>query len=177
VVSSVTSSAPPTFQTCELGTAFGYQEGDSTTLDTQSGNGCNRWGWFETPTLAELQAGTGISGVLYVGAGGNNINNAINVGTWTAFATADGDVFVTYSLAPGYFLDEVHIDLDCLPIDTCAPGQYTFNSGALPNVPVYVNPTPLEYPTCSAGSQAYLILHGSVNYITTNPNCAPPVAT
>jgi hypothetical protein len=67
--------------------------------------------------------------------------------------------------------------LDCLPIDTCATGQYTFNSGALPNVPVYVNPTPLQYPTCSGGSQAYLILHASVNFVTTGTTCLPPVAT
>jgi hypothetical protein len=164
----------PPLRTCELGTAFGYQASDSVTLNTQSGNGCNRWGWYETPTLAELQ--TGISGTLYVGAGGNNIANAVDVGDWTAFASPTGGVTVTYSLDPGYLLDEAHIDLDCLPIDTCAPGQYTFNAEALPNVPVYANPAPLPYPTCLEGSQAYLIIHGSVNYLTTAPTCAPPVA-
>jgi len=161
--------------TCELGTAIGWQESDSVTLDTQSGNGCNRWGWYETPTLAELQSG--ISGVLYVGAGGNNIVNAIAVGDWTAIASPTGGVTITYNLDPEYFIDEAHIDLDCLPIDSCAPGQYTFNSGALPNLPVYSNPTPLQYPTCSGGSQAYLIIHGSINYLTTATTCAPPVAT
>ncbi|KAK4451050.1 hypothetical protein QBC34DRAFT_402062 [Podospora aff. communis PSN243] len=178
VIPSVVPSSSivqPPLNTCELGTAMGYQEGDSVTLNTQPGQGCNRWGWYETPTLAELQVG--ISGTLYVGAGGNNIDNAINVGDWTAVASPTGGVTFTYALDPGYFLDEVHIDLDCLPIDTCAPGQYTFNSGALPNVAVYINPTPLQYPTCSGGSQAYIILHGSVNYVTTNPTCAPPVAT
>ncbi|KAK0622382.1 hypothetical protein B0T14DRAFT_513794 [Immersiella caudata] len=178
IVSSIVPSSSivePPVRTCELGTAMGYQESDSVTLNTQDGIGCNRWGWYQTPTLAELQAG--ISGILYVGAGGNNINNAINVGDWTAVASPTGGVTFTYSLDPGYFLDEVHIDLDCLPIDTCAPGQYTFNSGALPNVPIYVNPTSIQYPVCSGGSQAYFILHGSVNYITTAPTCAPPVAT
>ena len=44
-------------------------------LDTQSGQGCNRWGWYETPTLAELQSG--ISGQLYVGGGGNDISKVV----------------------------------------------------------------------------------------------------
>jgi hypothetical protein len=120
---------------------------------------------------------TGISGILYVGAGGNNIQNAINVGTWNAIASPTGGVTVTYNLSPGYFIDEAHVDLECLPIDTCAPGQYTFNSGALPNLPVYAMPTPIQYPTCSGGSQAYLIVHGSINYVTTGSTCPPPVAT
>ncbi|KAK3363981.1 hypothetical protein B0T25DRAFT_576423 [Lasiosphaeria hispida] len=154
---------------------MGYEPGDSVQLNTQSGNGCNRWGWYETPTLAELQSS--ISGILYVGAGGNVIANAINVGTWTASASPIGGVTVTYNLSPGYFIDEAHIDLDCLPINTCAPGQYTFNSGALPNVPVYANPTPLQYPACSGGAQAYLIIHGSINYLTTATTCTEPVAT
>jgi hypothetical protein len=158
-----------------LGTAFGYQESDSVTLNTQSGNGCNRWGWYETPTLAELQSG--ISGILYVGASGNDLNNAINVGNWTAVASPAGGVTVTYSLNAGYFVDEVHVDLDCLPIDTCAPEQYTFNSGALPNSPIYANPIPIQYPVCSGGSAPYLILHGSINFLTTAEICAPPIAT
>jgi hypothetical protein len=120
---------------------------------------------------------TGISGILYVGAGGNNIDNAINVGTWSAIASPTGGVTVTYDLDPGYFIDEAHVDLDCLPIDTCAPGQYTFNSGALPNLPLYVTPASIQYPTCSGGSQAYLIVHGSINYVTTGSTCSPPVAT
>lgn len=99
------------------------------------------------------------------------------MGTWTAVASPTGGVVVTYSLTAGYFIDEAHIDLACLPIDTCAPGQYTFNSGALPNLAVYANPTPIQYPTCSGGSQAYLIIHGSINFVTTATTCAPPVAT
>jgi hypothetical protein len=155
---------------------MGYQSAaESVQLNTQSGNGCNRWGWYETPILAELLGS--VTGILYVGAGGNNLASAINVGTWIASATATGSVFVTYSLSPGYFIDEAHIDLACLPIDTCAPGQYTFNSGALPNLPSYTNPTGIQYPTCSGGAQVYLIIHGSINFLTTSTTCAPPVAT
>lgn len=172
---STTTTTPPAQITCELGTAIGYQEGESITLNTQSGNGCNRWGWYETPTLAELQAG--ISGTLYVGAGGNNLADAINVGDWTAVASPTGGVTVTYTLDPGFFIDEAHIDLDCLPIDSCVLGQYTFNSGAIPNLPVYANPTPLQYPVCSGGSVAYLIIAGSINYVTTATTCPSPVAT
>jgi hypothetical protein len=156
---------------------MGYQESDSVTLDTQSPGSCNRWGWYETPTLAELQQQGGISGILYVGAGGNNITAATNVGTWTATADQLGGITVTYTLSPGYFIDEAHIDVDCLPIDTCAPGQYTFNSGALPNLSVYANPTTIQYPACGAGSQAYIIIHGSINNVATGTSCPPPRAT
>jgi hypothetical protein len=115
--------------------------------------------------------------VLYVGAGGNEISRAFNVGTWTAIASPTGGVTVTYVLDTPYTLAEVHINLVCLPLATCAPGQYTYNSGALPNVPVYANPTPIQYPTCSGGSQAALIIHAAVNTVTVASTCPPPRAT
>jgi hypothetical protein len=99
------------------------------------------------------------------------------VGTWVATANALGGVTVTYLLNSPYTITEAHIDLDCLPIDTCAPGQYTFKAENLPNVVTYSNPTPLVYPTCSLPSVAYLIIHAAVNIVTTATTCAPPVAT
>lgn len=176
--SSTTTSATPTPTVCSFGTAFGYRNRqDSITLDTQSGRGCNRWGWYTTPTLAQLR--TGISGRLLVGAGGNNVDAATDVGSWTAVAGPTGGVTVTYTLTPPYTLGEAHIDLDCLPIDTCAPGQYTFNSGSLTAVGVstYANPTPIPYPVCSGGSQAYLTIHGAVLVVETDGTCGPVVAT
>ncbi|KAL8372205.1 hypothetical protein RB595_001818 [Gaeumannomyces hyphopodioides] len=175
--SSTTTSSTPTPTVCSYGTAFGYRDAaNSITLNTQSGNGCNRWGWYTTPTLAELQAG--ISGSLLVGAGGNNVGAATNVGTWTAVASPTGGVTVTYSLVPPYTLGKVHIDLDCLPIDTCAPGQYTFRSPTFPaaGLPVYANPTPLQYPTCSGGSRAYLIVHAAVLVSQASGPCGAVVA-
>ena len=133
---------------------------NSTPLSTQSGNGCNRFGWFETPTLAELQSG--ISGVLYDDAVGTT-----NAGSWTAVAGSSGGVTVAYQLTWGYVLDEAHIDLACLPIDTCNPNQFTFNSGALPGQPTYFNPTPIPYESCSGGSVAYLVVHAVVRAIAT----------
>ena len=180
---TTTSSASCTVQTCSFGTAFGYQPPEGTTqksfpLNTQSGNGCNRWGWFEKPTLADLQGG-GISGFLYVGAGGNDISHAFLVGTWTATATAQGLVTVTYHLSdPPYTLADVHVDLVCTPppLD-CAPGQYTFNSGPLPPNTSDFSTPPLLYPICPAGSEAALIVHASVNVATTATTCPGPVAT
>jgi hypothetical protein len=147
----------------------------SYTLNTQSGQGCNRWGWYETPSLAELQGG--ISGPLYVGAGGNDISKAVDVGIWVATANALGRVTVTYLLNPPYALAEVHVDLDCLPIDKCAPGQYTYNAGAIPNLPTWSNPTPLVYPSCSGGSKAALIVHAAVNILTVTTTCPAPKAS
>ncbi|KAK3314575.1 hypothetical protein B0H66DRAFT_520634 [Apodospora peruviana] len=170
--------APPTLKTCSFGTAFGYQNpvggtAKSFTLNTQSGQGCNRWGWYETPTLAELQGG--ISGPLYVGAGGNDITKAVDVGIWVATANALGRVTVTYLLNPPYALAEVHVKLACLPIDKCAPGQYTYNAGTIPNLPTWSNPTPLVYPTCSGGAKAALIVHAAVNILSVTSACGTPV--
>ncbi|KAK3996646.1 hypothetical protein QBC44DRAFT_257385 [Cladorrhinum sp. PSN332] len=177
---TTSTSPPPTLKTCSFGTAFGYQNPvagvqKSFTLDTQSGAGCNRWGWYETPTLAELQGG--ISGPLYVGAGGNDITKATDVGIWVATANALGRVTVTYLLNPPYALAEVHVNLVCLPLTRCAPGQYTYNAGAIPNLPTWSNPTPLVYPSCSGGSRAALVVHAAVNVLTVVETCPPPKAT
>ncbi|KAB5559956.1 hypothetical protein GE09DRAFT_1057627 [Coniochaeta sp. 2T2.1] len=132
----------------------------SFTLDTQSGVGCNRAGWYTTPTLAELQGG--ISGPLYVLLGGNDISQDVNVGIWVATANALGRVTVTYLLNPPYALTAVHVDLACLHIDDCTPAQYTYNAGAIPQLPTWSNPTPLAYPACSGGSVAYLVVQAAV---------------
>jgi hypothetical protein len=164
---------PPVTTTCEAGTAFGYRAAvngipKAFTLDTQSGKGCNRWGWYTTPTLAELQAG--ISGPLYVGAGGNDITKGTNVGTWTATANVQGIVTVTYLLTAPYVLDEVHVDLDCLPIDKCAPGSYTFGKGGLAGASTY--PTAgLKYPSCTGGAKAALIVHAAVDVVVQGTVC------
>ncbi|KAL2133516.1 hypothetical protein VTI74DRAFT_2242 [Chaetomium olivicolor] len=164
--SSLTSSSP-TPSACAVGTAFGYQAPvgavqKSTPLNTQSGQGCNRWGWYTTPTLSELQSGSGVSGPLYVGAGRNDISKATDVGTWTAKADAAGNVVVTYALRASYGLDEVHVDLACLPIDKCAPGSYTFGKSGLGDVAQYSTPA-LSYPSCKGGSKAALIVHAAVD--------------
>jgi hypothetical protein len=153
---------PPVTTICGLGTAFGYLSAQkSIRLNTQSGQGCNRWGWYHTPTLAELQSG--ISGPLYVGAGNNDISKATDVGVWVATANASGGVTVTYLLNPPYALAEVHVDLACLPVDKCAPGQYTFGKGGLEGVPTYSTTGVIRYPSCSGGSKAALIVHAAVD--------------
>lgn len=174
-----TTSPPPSLKTCAFGTAIGYQNPvagvqKSFTLNTQSGSGCNRWGWYETPTLAELQGG--ISGPLYVGDGSNDITQAIDIGIWVATANAQGRVTVTYLLNPPYALAAVHIQLVCLPLTNCNQDQYTYNAGAIPNLPTWSNPTPLAYPTCSGGSRVSLIVFASSNILTVTPACPPPKA-
>ncbi len=169
---STSTTQTPVGTPCSFGTAFGYQVSKSTTLNTQGGQGCNRWGWYETPTLAELQAG--ISGPLYVGAGGNDISKATNVGTWSATANAAGKVTVSYLLSTGYAVTEVHVDLACLPIDKCAPGQYTFGKSGLADVASY-STTALTYPTCSGGNKVGLIVHAAVDKMTVG-TCGTPIA-
>ncbi|KAK4450604.1 hypothetical protein QBC34DRAFT_297102, partial [Podospora aff. communis PSN243] len=137
----------------------------------------NRWGWFITPTLAELQSPGTVGGTLYVGAGNNDISNSRNVGTWTATADAQGGVTVTYNMASPYYLDEVHVELRCLPFPTpnsCAPGQWTHVADDLDHLTTYSNPNPIPYPTCN-GNVA-LVLHASVGYFATGNTCTLPPA-
>ena len=89
-------------------------------FDTLQGSACAKWGWFEVPSVAELQAG--ISGPLLVGAGGNDLTKAIEVGTWAAALTPNGQVAVHYAYTPPYGIREANIDLVCPPLDIrCYP--------------------------------------------------------
>ncbi|KAK4152397.1 hypothetical protein C8A00DRAFT_34925 [Chaetomidium leptoderma] len=161
---------PPVTTTCGFGTGFGYQSPQkSLTLNTLSGQGCKRWGWYSTPSLAELQGG-GISGPLYVGAGNNDISKATNVGTWAATANAAGSVTVSYLLNPPYTLDEVHVNLACTPIAKCAPGQYTLGKGGLNDVPTFAS-GPIKYPPCAGSSKAALIVHAAVDVLVEGTTC------
>lgn len=171
---NVAPCPPPPTTTCGFGTAFGYQSADkSVTLNTQSGQGCNRWGWFETPTLADLQAG--ISGPLLVGAGLNDVTKATTVGTWTATANASGKVTVTYLTNAPFSLAEVHVDLVCLPIAKCAPGSYTFGT-TLSDASTFSTPG-IQYPACSGGSKAALIVHAAIDEVLQTTTCPAPLAT
>jgi hypothetical protein len=118
----------------------------------------------------------GISGPIYVGAGSNDVTTAIDVGIWVATANALGRVTVTYLLNPPYALAAVHVQLACLPVGNCNPDQYTYNAGAIPNLPTWSNPTPLVYPTCSGGSKVYVIVNASINTSMVTVTCPPPKA-
>jgi hypothetical protein len=156
-----------------VGTAFGNAGADKAiTLNSQSGTGCNRWGWYSTPTLAELQAG--VTGTLLVGAGGNDVAKATNVGTYFAIADASGKVTVTYNLAGPYTISEAHVDLGCLPVDKCAPGQYTFSVSGLADVFTYAT-SPIMFPACTGGSKAYLIVHAAVGTVVAGTTCPATV--
>jgi len=170
----------PCPSSCTCGTAFGYQHPDndlqkSFTLDTQPGKGCDRWGWFSTPTLAELQSAQGVSGPLYVGASGNDIGKAVSVGSWLAKADARGGVTLSYQLTPPYVLAGAHADLKCLPIDTCA--ECTYSSGPLANQGGWSNREAFVYPTCEGGAKVALVVHADVNTMTGSTTCPPPVNT
>lgn len=180
-----TPPPPPVTEYCSFGTAFGFSASNPTSKTLNSvlppPNTCKRWGWYESPTTAQLTAGIG--GPLYVGAGQNDISKAVAVGTWSA-TLAGGKVSVTYSLTGSYSVAQVHVNLGCLPYQTCAPGQYTYvNEGFTTSPAVTTFTTPgLPLPTCSNG--LFLMIHASINTSTTVPaadantfTCSAPVAT
>lgn len=180
---STSSTAPPhSTKTCSFGTAYGYQHPvkdvkKSYTLNSQSGAGCKRWGWYEIPSLSELRDGSSVSGPLYVGAGGNDIAKAIEVGYWKAWADSHGRVTVKYQLHhPPYTLAEVNVHLGCLPLNKCSASDYGWRSG-----PYYgassLSTSPLEYPDeCPRGEKVALIVHAKIEKKYETSTCPPPKA-
>lgn len=173
---------PPTIEYCSVGTAFGYSTSPlSPALNSlvPQPKTCNHWGWYVKPTSSQLSAG--ISGPLYVGAGGNVISKATNVGTWSA-QLQGANVIVTYALTGPYYLAEAHVDIGCMPFKKCALGQYTFGSEALAGTGKSTFTTPavaLMVPTCSEGM--YLIVHAAVDTVETKSEnntspCSPRLA-
>jgi len=78
----------------------------------------NRWGWAINLTT------TGITTYdIYAGAGLNKVSNGIKVGTLTVNWTGIEET-VTYTLFPGYLLEEVHLYAGDTPSTTTAPGQF-----------------------------------------------------
>lgn len=155
---------PPVTKYCDFGTAFGYSPTLSKTLDTLSGTGCKRWGWYEQVAYGSLN---GVSGTLYVGAGLNDLSKATSVGTWTA-SVSGGKVSVTYNVNPGYSLGEVHVDVRCALPTKCAPGQYTYGNTFANGVTTSsFTTTPIAIP-CASGD-VDIIVHAAVDSVVSVP--------
>ena len=175
---------PPVIEYCSVGTAFGYSAGAPASLTLNSlvpkPKTCNRWGWYASPSAAQLTAGIG--GPLYVGAGQNDITKATNVGTWSA-KLQGAAVVVTYALAGPYYLAEAHVDVGCLPFKTCAPGKFAYSNEGLAGTTTFTTPLgALTLPSCGAG--VYVIVHAAVDTIETIPaavtdelTCHAPLAS
>ncbi|RYP21721.1 hypothetical protein DL765_002077 [Monosporascus sp. GIB2] len=171
---STYTPTPPIPSNCGYGTAFGYQDSKKSftfrSITTKT-KGCNRWGWYQQPSASNLVSG--ISGSLLVGAGGNDISKATNVGTWTA-KLKGGLVTVTSSTTGSYLMTEVHVEVKCPPITECAPGQYVYNSGSI-STNSYTTTPGIKYPTCAGGAKPVLIIHAAISKRSTT-TCSAPVA-
>lgn len=113
----------------------------------------NRWGW-----AINIADDGQTSYDIYAGAGLNKTENGTKVGTLTVIKTAM-DVNVTYSLLPGFKLEEVHVYAGDTKPTTLAPGQYGNT--------VYFNPLANTYSatypvTDLDGDGIWLIAHSVV---------------
>ncbi|CEJ57729.1 hypothetical protein PMG11_06413 [Penicillium brasilianum] len=164
-----TTPPPPTTQWCGIGTAFGKAV-SSQTLNSlvPLPNTCKRWGWY-------TYTSSPVSGTLYVGAGGNDIGKAVDVGTWSA--TVSGQfIDVTYTLkndSPSnvFQVTEVHVYASCTKPTTCAPGQYTYSRTGL---------TAQSYDTGPIDTKCngpwYIIVHAAVSQqFPSTATCPTPV--
>jgi hypothetical protein len=105
---------PPGEGECE--TAFAY--GNTTFIDL--GLTDSRWGW----QLGPLTPGVYVTPI-YAGAGQNDINKGVEVGTLTVDYSGTS-VTVSYAMHPGYTLDETHLYVGTSNVGTIAPGQYGY---------------------------------------------------
>lgn len=99
-------------KSCE--TAFAV--GDTTFIDLGLTNG--RWGWEITNVLPG-----NYEYPIYAGAGQNDLTKGTHVGNLNV--SYDGSaVIVTYSMFPGFVMEETHLYVGTSHITTISPGQY-----------------------------------------------------
>ncbi|WP_114417868.1 hypothetical protein [Marinospirillum perlucidum] len=133
-------------------TAFAYGDQPLNEL----GTGINRWGWQIT-----LDADFGYSGTqpIYAGAGLNDITKGTLVGELT-YDYNGSNVYVTFSLLPGFSLTETHLYLDTTYVTTGAPGQFGHLHDNLPvgtTFDDYLIPVDIQ-----PGESLYLVAHATV---------------
>jgi hypothetical protein len=154
---------PPPSHVCDLGTAFGYNGNKAITLNTLPS--APRWGWYYKLTASEFP----LTGDLLVGAGGNNIAAATDVGDFSA-TLAGGIINVSYSLASGYDLGEVHVYAKCTEPQSVAPGQYGYTQS-------FPGPSDTQFTHAfNLGTCPYywLIFHAAINKSFPEGTPCPP---
>lgn len=155
-----------TTQYCTFGTAFGYSTSCSQTFQSMSRcpTTCQRWGWYETFTSSQISKG--LSGPLYVGAGGNDQSKAINVGSWSAQMHQDGKIYVYYSAAGGYSLGQVMVDVGCAPISSCNPSGFDYTFSPAQGTTSFTTGG-MAVPSCGKNGSPYLIVQATINSANT----------
>jgi hypothetical protein len=98
----------------QCGTAYGYVPGESTTFISL--NIGSNWGWVISGPLP-------ISGILYMGAGGNDLSKGTIVGDFTILISG-ANVVITYMTNPPYQIKEDHFYYGSSPPTHVAPGQF-----------------------------------------------------
>jgi hypothetical protein len=123
-------------------------------------NTCQRWGWYETFSSADIAKG--LSGPLYVGAGGNDQSRAVNVGSWSAQTQKDGKIYVYYSVGGGYSLGQVMVDVGCTPIASCDPQGFDVSFTPTQGATSFTTPSGIAMPNCGRNGQAYVIVQATI---------------
>lgn len=110
---------PPPPSTCN-GTGFGYVPGKSKTFSELSLG--QRWGWVVSSPISAFP----IEGPIYVGAGNDDISNAILVGKIT-IAMQGSKCVITYTFNPPYGTTSTHVYIGKVNPTKIAPGQLGFS--------------------------------------------------
>lgn len=166
---------PPQYHWCDIGTVFGYKP------DTPNFNGkpvgpalaattCKRWGWYFNVPSTTLTTGSGLTGTVIVGAGGNDVTKGTPVGAFSAKLSGTSFTF-SYSLDTGFDLSEVHVYASC-----SAPGSYTYPASAPLDLLATTDTSIAKTFTVGTCANYYLIFHAKVSQsVPVETPCGTPV--
>jgi hypothetical protein len=117
----------------------------------------------------------GIGGPLYVGVGGNDLSQAIQVGTWTV-KLASGRTSVHFMPTAPYGINSLAVYIVCGPFDTgCLLQQASELEVGYHHSPG-VTLAGKIYPTCLDGSDPVVAVKAVVDTVITTSSCPPPHA-
>lgn len=130
-------------RTCETAYAFGDQTFKQI-LDSP------RWGWQIT-----VPEGTEMTQPIYAAAGGNDISKGTEVGE-LAVSYKNGQVSVSYMIADGFDMEQVHLYVGENDLPSLAPGSYTVKSEELEDG------TKFEYTISQSADSVNVVAHAVV---------------
>lgn len=148
----VDTALPPVEKTC--GTETAYALGDQTFIELGITNA--RWGWQVT-----VNDGDDFTTPIYAGAGKNDITKGTEVGE-LAVSYLNGELTVTYLMAEGFAMKELHLNVSEDDLVNIAPGSYTVVEEGLANG----EETEFTYTSYETAASVNVVAHAVVETCT-----------
>lgn len=144
-------------------TAFAYGASAATCFlnfdfDNDGRRDFSRWGWSNGP----IAAGT-YTYDIYAAAGQCSLSNGTRVGTLTV-AYSGSTATVTFTMLPGYVLDETHLYVGSEPLARDVNNEYTVAPGQYPVQHDLTNATTDSDTVTGLSGSVYVVAHAVVGF-------------